>query len=796
MKPGVPRPFGGQLKALREAAGFTQEELATIAGLSVHAVGALERGQRRRPHVETVRALSAALDLTAGARDALMASARPAGREAAVDEPGPASLPRPLTALLGRDREVKVLRQWLADPATRLITLTGPGGAGKTRLALELARANAVESACDVRFIELASVRNATLVATAIADAFGVRSITVVDLPGRLQLACVTPTLLVLDNFEHLMAAAPLVTELLQSVAALRVLATSRAPLRVRGEREFPMGPLALEVDGVRTSLADLARAPAVRLFVERVRDVEPDFRLTSANGPSVAAICRRLDGLPLALELAAPWIKVLTAEGLLRRLEQGVLLAAIGPRDLPERQQTMTATIAWSYRLLDPDEQRAFRRLGALPGLFPIDAAAAVLAGADGAIDRNERALAAAASLIEKSLLIRAPTSGVVTCPLYYMLEIVRAFAASELSAAGERDDALAGVARYCLAEAASAAAGLVGPTQVNWLNRVREDLQIHRGALGWLIERGRGGDASRIASSLIVFWAVRTCATEGLWWFEQILSLPEIPPADEARALRGAALMLYTQGKLERARAALERAHALALTVGDLVGVAQADNLLGHVEHAMGHFDAAQDRFTQGVAAFRRLGAPWGVGNSLTGMAAAALATGETERAEGLIEEAMSALRSGGPWFLSLALNVRAILAVRRGDAIGAIVVVRESLAHIRELQDTFAFVYALVPLAAAAVLRGDDEWAAQILGTRAGITVRTGATVVDRSVDDFGDRAERHVRARLSPDRWSRAYAAGRATSIDALLETIDAVVATGTRLHGRALSSMRG
>ena len=249
MKPEGPRSFGVQLKALREAAGFTQEELATIAGLSVHAVGALERGRRRHPHVETVRVLSAALDLTAVARDALMASARPPGRPTAVDKPGPASLPRPLTALLGRDREVKVLRQWLADPATRLITLTGPGGAGKTRLALELARATAVEGASDVRFVGLASVRNATLVATAIAEAFGVRSVAVVDLPGRLQLACVTPTLLMLDNFEHLMAAVPLVTELLQSVAALRVLATSRAPLRVRGEREFAVGPLGLEVE-------------------------------------------------------------------------------------------------------------------------------------------------------------------------------------------------------------------------------------------------------------------------------------------------------------------------------------------------------------------------------------------------------------------------------------------------------------------------------------------------------------------------------------------------------------------
>ena len=236
-------------------------------------------------------------------------------------------------------------------------------------------------------FVPLAAIRNPAFVASAIAEALGLSDVTALDLPRRARVACDDqPTLLVLDNFEQVLDAAPLVADLLTSVASLRVLVTSRAPLRVRGEREYAVGPLALEVDSEAMSPADLARAPAVRLFVERVRDVQPDFRLTSANGPTVTAICRRLDALPLALELAAPWMKVLTAEDLLRRLEHDVLLSTVGPRDLPERQQTMNATVAWSYQLLDPDEQRAFRRFGALPGRFPIDAAAAVLAGREGA--------------------------------------------------------------------------------------------------------------------------------------------------------------------------------------------------------------------------------------------------------------------------------------------------------------------------------------------------------------------------------------------------------------------------
>ena len=324
------------------------------------------------------------------------------------------SLPLALTVLLGRDADVQTLRRWLADHVARLITLTGPGGAGKTRLALELARAIAAEGATRVVFVPLAAIRNPAFVASAIAEALGLSDATALDLPRRARVACDDrPTLLVLDNFEQVLDAAPLVADLLASVAALRVLATSRAPLRVRGEREYAVGPLALDVGADAMSPADLARSPAVRLFVERVRDVQPDFRLTSANGPTVTAICRRLDALPLALELAAPWIKVLPPEDLLDRLAHDVLLSTVGPRDLPERQQTMNATVAWSYQLLGPAEQRAFRRLGALPGRFPIEAAAAVLAGREGASARSDEALWAVAGLIDKSLLLRAETLG-----------------------------------------------------------------------------------------------------------------------------------------------------------------------------------------------------------------------------------------------------------------------------------------------------------------------------------------------------------------------------------------------
>ncbi len=779
MKRDGPGSFGARLKGLREAAGFTQEELATIAGLSVHAVSSLERGERRRPHIDTVRALSAALDLSGTDRDLLLASAR-APAQTAADELSSVLLPVPLTTLVGRDAEVNQLRDWLGKRVARLITLTGPGGVGKTRLALETARVIAAGESSRVIFVSLAAMTNPALAASAIAEAFGFSDITVSDLPVRVRNACQEhSTLLVLDNFEHLLDAAPLVAELLSSVAPLQVLVTSRAPLRLRGEREYPVGPLALDEGSDALPLADLALSPAVRLFVERVRDVQPDFRLSPSNGATVTAICRRLDALPLALELAAPWIKTLTAEGLLGRLEQDVLLSAIAPRDLPERQRTMNATVAWSYQLLEPDEQRAFRRFGALPGLFPIDAAAEVLSGRETASGTDD-ALAAAARLIDKSLLSRAETSVVPTCPLYHMLETVRAYAALQLSEAGERDDALEGLARYCCREAALAGEGLVGLAQPVWLDRVREDLESYRGALMWLIECGRAADAARIAWSLLFFWVIRGHGAEGLRWYEAILKLPSLDAGVEATALAGAAVMRYTQGELPSAHTAMAHALVLAESAGELGIAAEAKNLLGHLELAAGNLDAARDWFMDSVDAFERMSVPWGVGNGLSGLAWVALAGGDLAEAGRVLDAAAEPLRRAGPWFSELGLYIRALCAVRAGNADQAIAFVRESLARILELQDRFAFVYALVPLAAAAILKGDDAWAARILGARDAITDRTGAALLDPSVHDLREQAEREARARLGPDRWARAYAAGRRITIDSLLMDIDSAV----------------
>jgi len=779
MPPDQPS-FGVRLKTLRESSGFTQEELATIAGLSVHAVSALERGQRRRPQLDTVRALSAALDLTPTLRDELLACARPRAEEPVLDELG--ELPVPLTRLVGRDAEFDALRRLLADPEIRLITLVGPGGVGKTRLVMELARTLGRARTTRVAFASLATVREPALVGSTIAEAFGWGELTGRDLAGRARAVCDdNPTVLILDNFEHLMDAAPLVADLLASVPPLKIIVTSRAPLHVRGEREFAIAPLTIAAGAESMPASSLADVPAIRLFLDRVRDVRPDFRLTAENAGTVVAICRRLDALPLALELAAPWLKVLTLEDMYRRLEKGVALPADGPRDLPERQQTMNATVAWSYDLLDEQEKRAFRRLGALPGFFPIDAAGAVLCGKEHCDEAQDAALRAAANLIDKSLLVRVGPSVVPTCTLFQMFETVRAFATAELDAAGEREDAMEGLTRYCLREATLAQEGLFGSAQIQWLYRTREDLRSYRAALGWLLEHDRAEEACRIAFPFRFFWIIRGHAAEGLRWYERILNVSPLPPLVEVRALLGASMMRYAQGDLALARVSANRAVAIAEAANDRTLVFETKMFSGHVEHALGNGRLAAERFTESLAGFRELGLTWAIGHALSGLAWVVVTDGDFDRAESLLDEASVVLASSGPWFMSLGLYLRTVLAVRRGNPDAALAVGRELLERIRQYQDTFAYTYALLPLAAAAAQKGDDVWAARLIGARDAVRDRTGATVVDPMIQEFLQQPERGARERLGPDRWARSHAAGRRISIESLLTDIDTALA---------------
>jgi predicted ATPase/DNA-binding winged helix-turn-helix (wHTH) protein/predicted negative regulator of RcsB-dependent stress response len=622
-------------------------------------------------------------------------------------------LPVARTPLVGRERELEAVQQLLRDPAIRMVTLTGAGGSGKTRLGLELCRELAGVFETRVFFVALGSIGDPAMVPAAVAESVGIRETggrSFLDLLKNYLRECEpSAVLLLLDNMEHILAASAFVVELIEASRSLKVLVTSRAPLRVYGEYEFPVPPLALPDPRQMNSLPALAENPSITLFAQRAQAVKPDFQLTAENAPTVAEICARVDGLPLAIELAAARVKMLPLSGILTRLESRLQLLIAGARDLPERQQTLRNTIDWSYDLLTEAEQKLLRRLSVFWGGCTLEGAEAVCNTKN---DLGADIFDLMSSLVDKSLVQQRPQD--TDEPRFRMLETIREYAVERLQQSREEAATKRAHAAYCLVLAEEGNPDLAEPERSAWLTRCDIEHDNFRAALDWLFQTRELDWSFRFCIALFRFWDMREHSAEGWTRLERLLQMAGTEfPRERAKTSLFLGAFATAQGGFPTATRYLEQGRAIYEELEDPSGVAVTVNALAIMSRDRGDYATAKRHFERSLAYWRQVNDRLATARCLHNLGNVSRICEDYISARMALAEAMQIFEelgddSGVAW----ALNQQGDIAREQGDLTEARVLYQRALSAFRSARDRWGQARSLADLGGIACELGEQS------------------------------------------------------------------------------------